>query len=145
MSDKSTEQNHLLLDTLRVHNKLTIKEISKLLNISESSVRRLVAKMEQEKLVMRSHTGVQLALSAQEWPNLSEVSNIKNAEAKQAIATYACRFIENDDIILYGLRLHSHTAGNRHQDKYCRQKNKGPAHRHHARLQYWACSTGCAR
>lgn len=95
--DKQRMRQHLLLDTLRTKSKLSIQECAQLLNISESSIRRLLIKMEDEKLILRTTGGIQLNVAGN--PQLFDMSKITHLREKQAIAAYAADLVDDNDIV----------------------------------------------
>ena len=89
---KYEKQADLILKRLSLVDKLTISDGAELLNITESSVRRIFAKMENSGLAIRLHGG--LARLPQEHSSYSySVEDTVNTEQKKKIAAAAAKFI----------------------------------------------------
>ena len=58
---KRSEREALLLQTLLTAKTLDTAQAMSLLNVSESTARRLFAELEQQNLVIRKYGGIQLA------------------------------------------------------------------------------------
>ncbi len=96
---KKWEQRRLLLlEELTKHGRLSIAEIQTLLNISESTARRLVIELERENCLIRRFGGVQKIEPAS--PKYSyEATQDSYPEEKKQIGIYAANLIENGDVI----------------------------------------------
>ena len=87
-----------LLARLSLVQRLTLSEAMELLGISESTVRRMFAKLEQDGKAIRIHGGIQIkhhAMAAYSFEYGTQV----NIEKKTAIAREACRHLEDGDVI----------------------------------------------
>lgn len=94
-----TERKHKILDLLEEKKFITIKEICNNLYISQSTARRDLIKMENEKLIIRTHGGAKLpANSANEHSYTQREKQNKSKKIK--IADMASTFIE-DGISLF--------------------------------------------
>lgn len=87
-----------LLEMLRVHQRIDVKTATSALNISEATVRRLFAQLEEEGEVIRVHGGVQLA------PQLGNdysfrVSTLHRSEEKIRIGEAAAGIITSNERI----------------------------------------------
>lgn len=87
-----------LLARLSLVQKLSLSEAMELLQISESTARRLFARLEQEGRAIRTHGGVQCinhAIAAYSF----EYGEKINIDKKTAIAREACKLLEDGDVI----------------------------------------------
>lgn len=57
---KVKEQKLLILDWLQINNKLTLEDATELLSVSQSTVRRLFAGLEEDGRAICYHGGIQL-------------------------------------------------------------------------------------
>ena len=58
---KQTQRTETILNILKIRQRLTTIEAMELLDVSESTVRRLFSELEQEQKVIRRYGGIQLA------------------------------------------------------------------------------------
>jgi len=87
-----------LLSRLAVVQKLTLWEAMELLHISESTARRMFAKLEREGHAIRTHGGIQATGSV--MTRYSFEHGVRtNMEQKTAIARQAVRFLEDGDVV----------------------------------------------
>lgn len=100
------ERKQEILKLLEQENCMTVNKLSKLLFISEASVRRDLTSMEKEGLVKRVHGGVMLLTKNDETPLLMRAA--ENEPAKKKIAEQAAGLIRDGNIILLDA---SSTAG----------------------------------
>ena len=87
-----------LLARLSLVQKLSLSEVMELLQISESTARRLCARLEQNGRAIRVHGGLQSinhAIAAYSF----EAGAKTNIEKKAAIAREACKCLEDGDVI----------------------------------------------
>lgn len=94
---KSERQNQII-EILQTNGFATVKEISKLLYTSESSIRRDLTALENKGLVMRSYGGAEIVNSNTNVLPFSTRS-YDNIRAKQIIASKAANLIKTGDII----------------------------------------------
>jgi len=87
-----------LMTRLAVVQKLTLWEAMELLNISESTARRMFAKLEREGYAIRTHGGIQLANHAKTLYSF-EHGVRTNIQKKTAIARQAVQFLEDGDVV----------------------------------------------
>ena len=87
-----------LLARLSLVQKLSLGEAMELLQISESTARRLFARLEQDGRAIRTHGGVQCinhAIAAYSFEDGEKI----NIDKKSAIAREACKHLEDGDVI----------------------------------------------
>lgn len=87
-----------ILARLSLVQKLSLSEAMDLLQISESTARRLFARLEQDGRAIRTHGGLQSishAIAAYSFEDGAK----SNTEKKAAIAREACRHLEDGDVI----------------------------------------------
>ena len=77
---------------------VTVDELSRKFFISESSIRRDLAKLESNRLVKRSYGGAQLINSVEKIAPFG-IRTYKDVEAKKIIAKKAVELINNGDIV----------------------------------------------
>ena len=87
-----------LMTRLSVVQKLTLAEAMELLHISESTARRLFAKVEQDGFAIRTHGGIQLVGNAMTLYSF-EYGARTNMEKKTAIAREAVKLLEDGDVV----------------------------------------------
>lgn len=87
-----------LMDQLRRKGKLDLAQVREKLQISESTARRLFAKMQQEGKIIRVHGGIQLpGKNPQDYSFEKLVKN--KLREKEQIAVAACDLLEEGDVI----------------------------------------------
>ncbi|MEG0389897.1 MAG: DeoR/GlpR family DNA-binding transcription regulator [Cetobacterium sp.] len=94
------ERENLILELLKQKESIKLKEIIKILNVSEATARRDLAALEKKELIRRVHGGAILNISS----NISKDFNIQyrkniNRTEKEKIAKLAASFIQNDSCI----------------------------------------------
>lgn len=87
-----------LLARLSLVQKLTLSEAMDLLQISESTARRIFARLEQDGRAIRTHGGLQSISHAIAAYSFEDGSKI-NTDKKAAIAREACKHLEDGDVI----------------------------------------------
>ena len=92
------DREQLLMARLSVVQKLTLAEAMELLNVSESTARRMFAKLEQEGVAIRTHGGVQSVVGAMTGYSF-EYGARTNIENKTAIARKAVEYLEDGDVV----------------------------------------------
>ncbi len=95
---KQTEREAVILDTLKYKARLNTAEVVELLNISESTARRLFSELEQQGKVIRNYGGILLAQDNQA-PYSFERLVEANVKEKCDIAAFAVGMIEDHDIV----------------------------------------------
>lgn len=95
---KWEQRRKLFLEELTKHGRLSIGDIQTLLNISESTARRLVIELEQENCLIRRFGGVQKIEPSS--PKYSyEATQDRYPAEKSQIGAYAADLVENEDVI----------------------------------------------
>lgn len=94
--NKTREQ--VLMNKLRAADRVDLAEAVKLLQVSESTVRRLFSRLEQEGKVIRIHGGICLREEKEQEYSFERVVKSRIQE-KKAIAVKACERLEDGDII----------------------------------------------
>lgn len=89
-----------LISRLTAAKRLTLGEAMELLDISESTARRMFTKLEQDGFAIRTHGGIQ-CVSRVMTDYSFEQGFRRNAEKKTAIARTACRFLEDGDVVFF--------------------------------------------
>ena len=93
---KNREQE--LLSRLSLVQRISLSEAMELFDTSESTIRRLFTKLEQEGKVIRTHGGIQnITHSMADYS--FEYGARTNIEKKTAIARQACRYLVDGDVI----------------------------------------------
>lgn len=87
-----------LMNQLRVKGKLELAEVIDMLQVSESTARRLFTRMEREGKVIRVHGGIQLPGMHSTEYSFERLVNT-DIEEKKAIAVKACDLLEEGDVI----------------------------------------------
>ncbi len=94
-------RNHherMLMSALRTKGKINLTEAMELLDVSESTARRLFSRMAEEEKVIRVHGGVQLPVQSLLDYSFEQV--LKNqVEAKRAIGKRGCETLEKGDVL----------------------------------------------
>ncbi len=94
-----TEERHrIILDLLKEREAIKIQEIADVTNASESTIRRDLTQLEQEKYLKRIHGGASRLQGKLKELSVSEKSS-KSFHEKQMIGKYAASLIENGDCI----------------------------------------------
>ena len=95
---KWEERKRLFLDTLNERGKMSVAEISELLEVSDSTARRLITDMEKDQLLLKKFGGVQkLEFSEKRYSYLDTFE--KNAKKKAAIGKAAASIVQDGDVI----------------------------------------------
>ncbi len=92
------DREQLLKSRLSVVNKLTLAEAMELLGSSESTVRRMFFRLEQEGFALRVHGGIQRLSSGLADYSFETLAQ-SNLQRKTAIARRACELLQDGDII----------------------------------------------
>lgn len=94
-----TEERHqAILRLLDQQSVVKSQELATLLNASESTIRRDLQELEDEKLLERIHGGAKRILNLGFEQDMTEKSS-KNTHEKQLIAALAAQYIQNGDVI----------------------------------------------
>lgn len=92
------ERHRLILDLLKEKQSVKIQELVELTNTSDSTIRRDLTQLEEEKYLKRIHGGAALLQRKLAEPNVSEKST-KNFQQKKLIAKEAASLVEEGDCI----------------------------------------------
>ena len=96
---KKTEKHiRVLQDALKTAARLQLSDAISLLDVSESTARRLFSQMEQQGLVIRVHGGIQPIGDSAVGYRYDVVEN-QNTEAKRKIGAAAAELVENGDVV----------------------------------------------
>ena len=91
-------RRQLLLDELEKQGKMTVEELKALLGFSDSTARRLIVELEQDKRLIRCFGGIQrIQPSAGEYSYAD--TEIENADHKLAIGRLAAGLVTEGDVI----------------------------------------------
>ena len=96
----SKEREKIILETLLKQKKVSVKELSGILYISEPSVRRDLADLERQNLIKRIHGGAvieETALSNNKIPFL--IREYEQSSAKSVIAQKAIELVKDNDVV----------------------------------------------
>lgn len=92
------KREQILMNRLKVTGKMELTEAVELLQISESTARRLFSKLEKESQLIRVHGGIRLPGKNHFEYSFEEVVQFRMKE-KNAIAAKACELIRDGDVI----------------------------------------------
>lgn len=92
------ERHQLIVQILKEKNSVKIQELVDLTNSSESTIRRDLTLLEQEKFLKRVHGGAARLQGKLQEPSMTEKSS-KNRHSKSQIAQYAAGLVEEGDCI----------------------------------------------
>lgn len=96
----SEERRAIILKKINEEKTVTVKELKKSLNVSESSIRRTITELDRDGLIKRVYGG---AMSLEMEDVIEELSvtdkEIINIEEKQRIGKYAASLIEPGDCV----------------------------------------------
>lgn len=101
-----SERQQVILDLLQQRQTVTVKMIADILRVSDMTVRRDLAEMAEDGLVVRVHGGAQLPRSARGSSLLRvrshEEKKLRSVEQKRAAARAAAKIIQPGDTIFLG-------------------------------------------
>jgi DeoR family transcriptional regulator, fructose operon transcriptional repressor len=92
------DRHRIILQLLKEKNVVKIQEIVELTNTSESTIRRDLSQLEEEKYLKRIHGGASRLQGKLQEPSMVEKSS-KNLQEKRQIAKYAASLVEEGDCI----------------------------------------------
>ncbi|MEJ8546172.1 DeoR/GlpR family DNA-binding transcription regulator [Brevibacillus borstelensis] len=92
------ERHEMILSALKEKGVVRIHELVEMTGASESTVRRDLSDLEEQRRLKRVHGGAALLQSKIEEPSIQEKA-VKNEKEKVAIAKYAASLIEEGDSI----------------------------------------------
>lgn len=91
-------RREILLKELSIRGKLSLEQIQALLNISESTARRLIVELEHDNCLIRCFGGVQ-KIHPSSWKYSYEETQENQSLEKQRIGEFAASLIEDGDVI----------------------------------------------
>lgn len=97
-SDLIMQRQEAIYSFIAGNNVTTVQDISKALNLSDSTIRRDLRVLEEEKKIHSFHGGVSINTG---YGSFSERTS-KNVEGKEKIARRAAEMVENNDFIYVG-------------------------------------------
>jgi DeoR family fructose operon transcriptional repressor len=92
------ERHRIILQLLKEKSTIKIQEIMELTDSSESTIRRDLSQLEEQKFLKRIHGGAQRLQGKLQEPSMIEKSS-KNLQEKRQIAKYAAGLVEEGDCI----------------------------------------------
>jgi DeoR family fructose operon transcriptional repressor len=92
------ERHRIILQLLKEKNVVEIQDIMELTNTSESTIRRDLSQLEDQKFLKRIHGGASRLQGKLQEPSMIEKSS-KNLQEKRMIAQYAASLVEEGDCI----------------------------------------------
>lgn len=95
---KWEQRRETLLEELTRQGRLSIGQVQSLLDISESTARRLIIELEQDNCLIRRFGGIQKIEPASPKYSYEETQEL-HAQEKQQIGIYAANLVENGDVI----------------------------------------------
>jgi DeoR/GlpR family transcriptional regulator of sugar metabolism len=93
------ERRKIIMEKLYASQRVTIKELSEEMDVSEATLRTDLSKMEEEGLLKRTHGGALLVDDLESETKFSSRER-KNKEEKSAIAKQALELITNSQCIM---------------------------------------------
>ncbi|ENH95895.1 DeoR family transcriptional regulator [Gracilibacillus halophilus YIM-C55.5] len=95
----ATERRNVILEILQEKKRITVKDLSKMLEVSEATLRSDLSSMENQGLLTRTHGGAVLDSPINSEHTFSERKK-KNRQSKVIIAKEAVKLINEKDCIL---------------------------------------------
>lgn len=92
------ERHRMILQLLKERNIVKIQDLVDLTNTSESTIRRDLTQLEQEKFLKRIHGGASRLQGKLQEPSMTEKSS-KNLQEKSLIAQYTASLVDEGDCI----------------------------------------------
>ncbi|WML44965.1 DeoR/GlpR family DNA-binding transcription regulator [Neobacillus sp. PS3-40] len=92
------ERHRLILQLLKEKNIVKINELVELTHTSESTIRRDLSQLEEDKFLKRIHGGASRLQGKLQEPSMNEKSS-KNLHEKREIAKFAANLVETGDCI----------------------------------------------
>lgn len=92
------ERHKIILEALKEKSSIKLQELVELTNTSESTIRRDLTQLEQQKFLKRVHGGAARLQGKLQEPSMTEKSS-RNLQAKRQIAQYAASLVEEGDCI----------------------------------------------
>lgn len=98
----SEEREEIVMDFLRNQGNIRVGDVTDLLNISPSTARLLLQKMQDKGLLKRTHGGAILNNEEEKPTHLRDYKDIIHREAKLKVAAAAAATVQNGDYICLG-------------------------------------------
>jgi DeoR family fructose operon transcriptional repressor len=89
-----------ILDLLATHETLKIDDLSRILNVSEATIRRTLNDLQRDGKVIRTHGGVRL-FTKRNCDYVFEQKSSKNVEEKRAIGRGAAALLDHDESVFF--------------------------------------------
>ena len=103
----AVQRANIIKEYLLEKKQVEVTTLSKLLNVSEVTIRRDLEKLEKEGFLIRTHGGA--VLNEQETPDIPDIIDITldedMIEDYEGIANIAAHMVDNGDIICYLMDL----------------------------------------
>jgi len=98
--EKNEAREQVLMNALNIRGKMNTEEVMEMLNVSESTARRIFIRLESKGEVIRTIGGIQLA---QENPMAYSFERInkQNLEQKIQIGVVGANLIESGDVVFF--------------------------------------------
>lgn len=96
---KAEDRHKFILNRLRKSDYVDVAELSDILNVSEMTVRRDLARLENEQSLLRVHGGARRIPTYKLEASLNS-RLLENREEKETIGRYAASLVEDGDIIV---------------------------------------------
>lgn len=93
------ERKNKILELIRENQRVDVQALNKILQVSESTIRRDLKELEESNLLKRTHGGAIALHNVNFEPTFSE-KEVNNSEWKKAIAEKAVELIREGDVIL---------------------------------------------
>ena len=94
------ERKRIIKEYLKEHNQVQVQELSRILNVSEVTVRRDLEFLEKEGLLTRTHGGAILNSSSEQHDLFTLFEPAEDKAYYDKIATAALKFIKDGDVIM---------------------------------------------
>lgn len=94
------ERRRIIKEYLKEHNQVQVQELSRILDVSEVTVRRDLEFLEKEGLLTRTHGGAILNSSTEQHELFTLFEPAEDKAHYEKIATTALNFIKNGDVIM---------------------------------------------
>lgn len=95
------EREQMILQVLKEKHRITVQELTHMLQASSTTIRRQLHQMEQQGLLLRTHGGA-ISIEAASVEEGPDVKGRHQAKEKQLIAQEARRHINDGDIVMLG-------------------------------------------
>lgn len=95
---KPEQHKEAIMNLLRLHRQLDVRQVSDVLSVSDSTVRRLFARLEHDRAAIRTHGGIRLVPEMQRGYDMSESQSLRVPE-KAAIGTAAAELVGSGELV----------------------------------------------